>query len=255
MATTPDSITTALAPSRQAFFHSIWQEHWPKLNINGAAKVHTLDVELAETLLSWLKDSNHDLPYSITISSTSAEKSIDPTLAKIANIQVVPTLPDDAFTHALAHIGVYRREQTLPILKSIFYSLIPKGIAVVSVTKRNPIDEILRSVLQTSGRRSSSSGTNEVASEPQLRELAEAAQFELGKVRVAEKSILVTGEELKRLRSEVQVIMDAAFGQQGDGQSWESIFDAAWNREVESNGGMKVECWVLLAMKWDLLCA
>ncbi|KAI5357055.1 hypothetical protein Slin15195_G052970 [Septoria linicola] len=273
MATTADSITNALAPSRQAFFHSIWQDHWPKLNLTSASKVFTFDVELAETLLSWLKDSHYDLPYSITIPSNPAEKVIDPTLAKIANIHVLDrgSAPeDDSITHALAYIGLFRTDDdsVSSTSKRIFYSLIPKGVAIVSVTKYNPIDSILRSVLSISGgRRPSSafSGLTETvtpaagtATDLDLRNLAEKAGFELGKVRVSERSILVGGDELRRLRSEVLRILDAAKGQQGDAQSWESGFDEAWEREIRDRGegrGLRVECWVLVAMKWDLLCA
>lgn len=113
-----------------------------------------------------------------------------------------------------------------------------------------------RSSSSTTTTTTTAEGVTAVSEAEHLRELAAAAQFELGKVRVMEREIVVTGEELSRLRGEVQGILDAACGQQGDAQSWERGFDVAWEREVERNGGaLKVECWVLLAMKWDLLCA
>ncbi|GIZ44724.1 hypothetical protein CKM354_000791500 [Cercospora kikuchii] len=284
MASTPESITNALAPSRQAFYQSIWQEHFPKLNLNGSSKISVSDIEMAETLLSWLKDSSHDLPKSISIPSSPTNiassptsptqqpfpsKTLDPTLAKIANITLLDEtqfIPDDSLTHAFAHINIYHHTLTLPLLKQIFYSLIPKGIAVITITKHNPLASILSSILSTSSRRNSTSSFDEgyISTEQDIRDMAEKAGFEVGKIRISERRIEVKGkEELKRLRGEMERILDMAVGQRGDAQSWERGFDGVWEKEVGKNGGagtegersLGVECWVLVAMKWDLLCA
>ncbi|PPJ59957.1 hypothetical protein CBER1_09888 [Cercospora berteroae] len=282
MASTPESITNALAPSRQAFYQSIWQEHFPKLNLNGSSKISVSDIEMAETLLSWLKDSSHDLPKSISIPSSPSNiassptsptreqcppKTLDLTLATIANIKLLDdseTIPDDSLTHAFAHINIYHHTHTLPLLKQIFYSLIPKGIAVITITKHNPLASILSSILSTSSRRNSTSSFDEgyISSEQDIRDMAEKAGFEMGKIRISEKRIEVKGkEELGRLRGEMERILDMAMGQRGDAQSWERGFDGVWEKEVGKNGenegerSLGVECWVLVAMKWDLLCA
>ncbi|KAM3416275.1 hypothetical protein BST61_g7881 [Cercospora zeina] len=283
MASTPESITKALAPARQAFYQSIWQEHFPKLNLNGSSNISISDIEMAETLLSWLKDSHHDLPKGISIPSTPSNiassptsptqpqlplKTLDPTLAKIANIKLLDeteAIPDDSLTHAFAHIDVHHHSLTLPLLKQIFYSLIPKGIAVISITKHNPLASILSSILSTSSRRNSTSSLDDVpiATEQDIRDLAEKAGFEVGKIRISERRIEVRGkEELVRLRGEMERILDMAVGQRGDAQSWERGFDGVWEAEMAKNGGdsegqrsLGVECWVLVAMKWDLLCA
>jgi hypothetical protein len=248
MAAPHDSVTTVLAPARRAFLRSVWEEQHPKLGLDSSSRVYTSDVELAQELLAWLKDSAHDLPHSITITKPSAEKAIDPTL----NINLVDQVPDDSITHAYSHVGVYQAEQTGDILKSLYYSLVPKGIAIVTVTKRNPIADILGRV----SARLSSNTRRDSASPISLRELAEAAQFERGKTRLSEQSVLVQGKDLARLRADLDVIMDKAFGQQGDGQSWESLYHDAWEDEVRrGGGGLRVECWVLVCMKWDLLCA
>ncbi|KAF2214077.1 hypothetical protein CERZMDRAFT_90411 [Cercospora zeae-maydis SCOH1-5] len=283
MASTPESITKALAPSRQAFYQSIWQEHFSKLNLNGSSNISVSDIEMAETLLSWLKDSSHDLPKSISIPSMPSNftssptsptqtpfppRTLDPTLAKVANIKLLDgteSIPDDSLTHAFAHINIYHHTLTLPLLKQIFYSLLPKGIAVISITKHNPLASILSSILSTSSRRNSTSSLDDapISTEQEIRDLAEKAGFEIGKIRISERRIEVRGqEELARLRGEMERILDMAMGQRGDAQSWERGFDGAWEAEIGKNGGgsqgeraLGVECWVVVAMKWDLLCA
>lgn len=247
---TPDRVRLALEPARQQFFRAVWSEHSPQLGLTSSSQVSTSDVEITETLLQWLKESGQALPQSITLEQSSAEKPIDFTLQRIANIHLIPQMQSASVTHAFAHIDYYRRIQAGPLLQSIFSALVPgKGLALITCTKRNPIQEIILQVLQTSAR-IPSSGMREIASDGSLRDLAEAAGFETSKVRLSEQSVVIKGEELRKVKGDVQGILDGAFGQQGDGQSWESIFENAWNQELGlGGGGLKVTCWVLLAAK------
>lgn len=126
----------------------------------------------------------------------------------------------------------------------------------MTVTKRNPVEEIVLNTFKTTGRRGSSGSLREFAEDQDLKSLAEQAQFELGKIRVSEKEVVIEGSELEGLKGSVEKILDGILSQTGDGHSWERSFDQAWESEVERGGGkLVIEAYVLVAMKWDLLCA
>lgn len=262
-----DFLTEALSPSRKALFQAVLTDQYPKLGLGNSSTILTTTPEVAETLTKWLQDSSYDMPRSIIFKEDEPSSSPPPTasnghrglnsqLQKAANLIPVVRFQDDTVTHAFSHIAPYRRAEALATLKDIFYALHPKGIAVVTCTKRNPVEEIVLSTLRATGRRGSIGGTRESAEEDELRNLAEEAHFELAKIRVSRKNVEIHGQELLELKAQVERILDGILGQTGDGHSWERNFDGVWEGEVERGGGrLVIETFVLVAMKWDSLCA
>ncbi|EME84273.1 uncharacterized protein MYCFIDRAFT_210837 [Pseudocercospora fijiensis CIRAD86] len=252
-----DVVTTALLPSRQALLQAVLVDQYPKLNLNASSTILTTTIESAQTLTKWLLDQQHDMPRSVILTEpVGRNHKFEASLQKAANLIPVVKVQDESVTHAFSHIATYKKSETLVTLKEIFDALIPKGVAIVTVAKRNPVEEIVLSTFKSTGRRGSSGSVREFVEESGLRSLAEQAQFELGKIRVSEKQVVIEGEDLVGLKGSVEKILDGILSQTGDGHSWENTFDQAWSAEVERGGGrLVIEAYVLVAMKWDLLCA
>ncbi|SMR50173.1 unnamed protein product [Zymoseptoria tritici ST99CH_3D1] len=221
---------------QSALLNSVLSTHASKLRLDYSASILVSNTSLAASLAQWLADEKRDMPHSIVAVSPSSqsESGIPADLAKAASISVVESAPDDVFTHAFAHVeDGSDRNAVLWALKRCFYGLIPKGIAMVSIVTKSSLDAVLRG-----GR----GGAGEELSEGELMGLAERATFEVGKVRLFKREVKIEGEQVDELKAEVEV-----------GGGSDEVKEEAW--EKARSEGLSVEAWVVVAMRWDLLCA
>ncbi|KXT06832.1 hypothetical protein AC578_7213 [Pseudocercospora eumusae] len=258
-----DVLTTALQPSRKTLLQAVLADQYPNLNLTASSTVLTTTIESAETLTKWLLDQeNSIMPRSVILTEEEEEEEgsssrrnrsskIDTSLQKAANLIPVVKVQDETITHAFSHMASYKKSETLSTLSEIFRALITsKGVAIVTVTKRNPVEEIVLKTFKTTGRRGSSGSLREFAGDQDLRNLAEQARFELGRIEVSEKQVVIEGGELEGLKGSVEKILDGILSQTGDGHSWERTFDQTWSAEVERGGGkLVIEAYVLVAVK------
>lgn len=239
-----------LKPSRVALLHLILSEYSRKVRLDGSAQILTSTPEIAETIAQWIQNENRDQLNSITAvgSPDTSLKDIDPELVKTASIKVEASPKTDIYTHAISHVSAYNRYDALWALKRCFYALIPKGVAIVTLMMRNPVKRIVEEVLGVEGQREDS----EVVSEEELMGLAEEATFERGKVRLTRREVEIAGDELARLR---EGLLKQLEGQLEKNDAWRETFEKAWERETKKSGSLIIEAWLVVAMRWDLLCA
>ncbi|KJX94904.1 hypothetical protein TI39_contig4150g00005 [Zymoseptoria brevis] len=237
MATQPPPHPPLPLPTIQsALLSSVLSTHASKLRLDYSASILVSNTSLATSLAQWLADEKRDMPHSIVAVSTSSqcESDIPADLARAASISIVETPQDDIFTHAFAHVeDGSDRDEVLWALKRCFYGLMPKGVAIVSIVTKSPLDAVLR------GDRG---GAGEELSEGELMGLAERATFEVGKVRLFKREVKIEGEQVDALKAEVEA-------RGGSDHLKEEVWEKA---RLE---GLVVEAWVVVAMRWDLLCA
>lgn len=239
-----------LRPSRVALFRHILEDYSRKVRLDGSAQVLTSNIEIAETIAQWIQDEKLDQPNSITaVGSPEHGLDIDPALVKAADITVEAKPKDDIYTHAFSHVSAYNRHDALWALKRCFYSLIPKGVAIVTLTIQNPAEKIVEEVL---GADDGKKDSEEVVGEEELMTLAEEATFERGKVRLTRREVSIAGGELIELKKGLVERLGAQLDTNG---GWKETFEKAWERETGKTGSVVIEAWLVVAMRWDLLCA
>ena len=82
--------------------------------------------------------------------------------------------------------------------------------------------------------------------------LAEEATFERGKVRLTRREVPIAGDELVALKNGLLERLETQLDSNG---GWRDAFDQAWERETKKTGSLVIEAWLVVAMRWDLLCA
>ena len=170
-------------------------------------------------------------------------------------------MQDDAFTHIISHIDFYQSSDTLQVLKNAYYALIPKGIALVTGSQEGSVQRILAAVAKAGGSEAKpvlqgvSNDASVCPTQDELRDLAEEAQFERGKIRWSARKIVITGDEVQKLKSSLQAGVQDDLSECEEGQGWKKEFDEAFRRETDQHGGLVVEAWLMVAMRWDLLTA
>lgn len=239
-----------LKPSRIALLRPILEEYSRKVRLDGSAQVLASNPEIAQTIAQWLQDGKRDQLNSITAvgSPETGLQEIDPALVKAASITVEAKPKTDIYTHAITHVSAYNRHDALWALKRCFYALIPKGVAIVTLTIRNPAERIVEEVLGIDSPKEAS----RVVGEDELMNIAEEATFERGKVRLTRREVSIAGDELVELRKGLLERLKSQLGSDGD---WRERFEKAWERETAKTGSLVIEAWLVIAMRWDLLCA
>jgi hypothetical protein len=240
-----------LKPSRVALLRHILEDYSRKVRLDGSAQALTSNPEIAETIAQWIQDERLDQPNSITAvgSPETGLQEIDPALVKAAAIKVEAKPKDDVFTHAFSHVSAYNRHDALWALKRCFYALIPKGVAIVTLTIRNPAERIVEEVMGVDEQKQDS---EEVVGEEELMILAEEATFERGKVRLTRREVSIAGDELVALKNGLLERLEPQLNSNG---GWRNAFEEAWMRETKKTGSLVIEAWLVVAMRWDLLCA
>lgn len=210
----------------------------------------TSNPEIAETIVQWIQDEKFDQPNSITAiaSPESSVKDIDPVLVKAGSITEVEKPKTDIFTHVFWHINAFDERDTLWVLRTCLVSLIPKGVAILTLTNRNPAESIVKEVLGLGGPENES----KVVSEDELMLLAEKATFERARIRLLRKEVSIAGDELVALK---KGLLERLESQQEKKEDWKETFEKAWGRETKKTGSMVIDSWLVVAMRWDLLCA
>ena len=248
--------SSALLSVQAALLRDILDEWSAKLGVNGSSRVAVSDMKTADTLVRWTQDAHKDLPWCINVSAkASAESELNPKLQKQANISTVSKIQDDYFTHVFSHINANRANETLKVLKNAYYALIPKGIAVITCSKDNRLQDIFATVVKENGQIETPQEAGKAFTETELRNLSEDAQFERGKTRWLDRRLVIKGEELQKLRADLKTGLQDALGPCEDGQGWKGTFESVFEKEVEQHGGLVVKAWVMVAMRWDLLSA
>lgn len=247
---TQEICSQALKPARVALLRPILAEYCRKIRLDGSTQALTSSPEVAETIAKWIQDERLDQPNSITAISSpdTSVKEIDPALIKAAAITEVAKPKTDIFTHVFWHINAYSERDTLWVLRTCLVSLIPKGVAIVTITIRNPAEKIIGEVLGIGG----SDKDSNVLGESELMLLAEKATFERARIRLLRREVPIAGDELVALREGLLERLERQAEKKDD---WKETFEKAWERETQKTGAIVIESWLVVAMRWDLLCA
>lgn len=239
-----------LKPARVALLRPVLAEYHRKIRLDGSTQALTGTPEIAETIANWIQEERLDQPNSITaISSTEMSvNEIDPALVKAAAITEMEKPKTDIFTHVFWHIGAHDERNTLWVLRTCLVSLIPKGVAIVTITTRNPVEKIVGEALGVDGTESAPS----VLEEGELMLLAEKAAFERARIRLLRREVSISGEELAALKKDLLKKLESQPEKKDD---WRQVFEKGWERETQKTGSIVIESWLVVAMRWDLLCA
>lgn len=173
-------------------------------------------------------------------------------------------LPSDHFFFTFCNFCIATTVQPLRVLMEIHRTLRPTGIAVITCWKRFGVAE----VMAKAEKKVKSDAYEGVMKEPGvefkrdgfLAHMMYAADFETGKIKTLEKSVLV-----KEGSKEMEGLKEFLMGKwteparqdwsEEETSKWPAAVEEAIKEEVGEHGGVLMEAYVVLARKWDALSA
>lgn len=173
-------------------------------------------------------------------------------------------LPSDHFFFTFCNFSIATTVQPLRVLMEIHRTLRPTGIAVVTCWKRSGFAEVM-SKAQKKVKGDAYEGTMqepgvEFKRDGFLAHMMYAADFETGKIKTLEKSVLMK-EGSKEMEGLKEFLlgkwMEAARKDWSEEEvgKWPAAVDEAIKEEISEHGGVLMEAYVVLARKWDALSA